>query len=258
MSKCEDIKTKYIESLIQHSVVRSTKNGCILLVPFLQISGEFIAIHYQFLDDNSVIIHDNGDTISELHLRGVEVLSDNDSKGKELLIQILRKFNFEVDGWTIKKIISFDEVGNATLDAINCLKSVFDLMFLHRANPSDPFKSLVTRFLNAQKITFVREYRISGKATQHTIDYAISAAENRDQIFLNICHGKRVKTIAEHSGFSCVDIRNAGHTFQWVPIINPEDDWNEASKSILRTYSDRIIEWGNHEDDFRKLFSINS
>ncbi|MCX6174742.1 MAG: DUF1828 domain-containing protein [Ignavibacteriales bacterium] len=238
--KCEILLDSYLRAVANNSEIRRIQDNCVLITPYLHSHGVYISV-FANESDNKIKVHDNGETLQSLFLRGVKIV-DN-SHREELLKDICRTYNVEVNGWTIQKIIEVDYLGEAIIDLINAVKSANDLIYLHQASSSNVFRFEVEMFLKGKNLSYTPNKKINGRTTEHRIDFHYKKEKDN---FINVISGSDLQTKVIKSGFSYYDIKENHTNFAWISVLNPEDKWTAHSLEILNQFS-QTVTWQNKD-----------
>ncbi len=245
---CDKLLKSYLDAFARHSEIIPMKDGCILITPYLHSHGVYITI-YAKAEGDRIVLHDNGETLQSLFMRGVR-LFENEHR-EQLLRSICKAYSVDLSGWAIEKTVTTDLTGEGIIDLINALKSVNDMIYLHQASTSDVFKFQVTMFFKERQLNVTQNHKVNGKTTTHKIDFYY----RRRQVdhFIKVMSGSQLQMKVIRAGFSYYDIRETKKEFSWINIINPEDEWSSSSLEILNGFS-KVISW-EHKDSLVKLLN---
>lgn len=245
---CNILLERYLKAVSENSIVKNIEDSCVLITPYLHSHGVYISIFANEENNGSIKIHDNGETLQSLYTRGVKIFENKNRE--QLLYDICKSYKVEVSGWSIQKIIDLEFTGEAIIDIINALKSVNDLIYLHQTTSSDIFKFEVKMFLKQKNLSFTPDHKIIGKTSSHKIDFYYK--KNQSDYFLNVISGSNLQNKVVRSGFSYYDIKESRQNFNWISILNPEDNWSKNSLGILNQFS-TTISWKNRDNLIKLL-----
>lgn len=210
---------------------------CAIVTPYLHSHGVYITV-YAKQQENGICIHDNGETLQSLLMRGVKIF---DAEHREQLLKnICTAYNVENSGWTIQKTVPPELVGEAMIDLINALKSTNDMIYLHSATSSDMFKFEVMKYFKDKRLDVTPDFSVNGKTTVHKIDFYYRHKQ-RDN-FIKVISGSQLQMKVIRAGFTYYDIKETKRDFAWISVINPEDEWTKHSLEILGGFS-KTVSW---------------
>ena len=113
------------------------QENCIFVSPYKSDQNNPISIFIKSLDDNNFEFHDNGKTLTELFSRGMNLYPKHYSVKNQLLLEICKKYEINIDGWVIKRSSTKDNVGSSIIEIIEAIKAISNLYYLHQMNFSD-------------------------------------------------------------------------------------------------------------------------
>lgn len=240
---CDILIEKYLEAIAKNSEIKKVGDNCILITPYLHSHGVFITLFANDTNGTEVKIHDNGETLQSLFTRGVKIFENPNRE--QLLNDICKAYKVQVAGWTIQKIVDIKYLGEAIIDLINAVKSANDLIYLHQSTSSDIFKFEVTMYLKGKNLSYTPNHKINGKTSPHKIDFYYRA--KKTDYFMNVISGTNLSNKVIRTGFSYYDIKENHKDFNWISIINPEDNWTKSSLDLLNQFS-TTVDWKNRDN----------
>ena len=248
----DQLKTDYMNWLKQKFVFTDLEKAIEITTPFLNSNQDFVQI-YAIKDGDNLILTDDGDTLNELYLGGLEL---NSQKRKEILESIIRSYGVSLSEngelFTKTTIDQFPHKKHALLQA---MLKVNDMLFLNRRTVKNIFLEDVKKFLWDNNIRFTPDVGLLGKSGYHQyVDIVIPASNKAGERFVqsinNLDRNKVQSTL-----FLWDDIKPVrGSNASLYVFVN---DLNKQIKSeditALQRYEVKVVTWGQRNAFVKEL-----
>lgn len=194
--------SQYIDWLKNNYRIKNLDKSSQITTPFTNAIGDNINIYVDKIGDKNFLLSDDGETINDLSLNGIELTATRNQMIDRILIGSgVKRVDDELN---IQGIYTeFPEKKHSLLQAI---LRVNDLMMTKRNSVVNLFSDEVTAFLKENDIIGTSKAKFSGiSGLNYTIDYTIPARKNRPEIFLQF-HNHLTFSAITNSTFIFEDI----------------------------------------------------
>lgn len=244
IDKFIDDYIKWLKSNI--TTYKFNNNVAEITLPFLNQINDYIQIYLIKGSNNQYILSDDGETINNLKMSGINL--DTNSRAK-ILDKILKSYGAFIDNDAIN--IKFSEMNlPQSLNAmIQAMHSVSDMFMLSRSTTKSIFIEDVEIFLNNNDIYPIRDASFTGSSgLLHKIDFSIQATKNSNQKYINTVN-KLDKYSAQLELFKSVELKESKNDiFDYVVIYNDTDNSvSDDNLNALYNYGIKPIAWSNKD-----------
>ncbi|WPX08071.1 DUF1829 domain-containing protein [Anaerocellum danielii] len=227
----------YLKWLKENTEVKNLKDNVIeLTTPFLDRHNDYIQI-YVIKDGDNLILTDDGYTLSDLEMSGMEI---NTERRKKILKTILNGFgvSLEKDALVTKCDIKTFPLYKHNL--IQAILAVNDMFMLSRHNVASIFIEDVESFLIAHDIRYVANINLVGKSGfSYKFDFAIPKSKKAPERFIKAVNNP-TKDITKSIIFSWNDTKQTReNSAKLYAMLNDED--NDIPQEIIRAFLEYAI-----------------
>ena len=175
--------------------VKQLKQASEIVTPFTNHVNDRIAIYVEFIDKNQIRISDDGVTLDELSMMGLDYKTDTRNK---ILNDILMDYQLTIKDeivYTVAKNVS--EFPQRKLNLIQGILSIYDMLFTAKENIGGLFKEEVLEFLFDNDFGGTEGPRLQGASgIIHSVDYSIGATKKRPQTLIRFLNSPSFKDVA--------------------------------------------------------------
>ncbi|SHK55154.1 DUF1829 domain-containing protein [Paramaledivibacter caminithermalis] len=228
----------YLSWLKENMSIKTIKDDVLELTsPFLDRHNDYMQI-YIIKTDNGYILSDDGYTINDLMLSGLEF---NTAKRKKILNTILNGYGVELDENDILKVKC--NIANFPIKKHNLLQamlSVNDLFVLSRNNVISIFLEDVETFLYNNDIRYISNVNFVGKSgLSQKFDFAIPKSKKMPERIIKTANNLN-KSLVESIIFSWNDTKSVrDNNTQLYTFINDID--KNISNSLITAFKEYDI-----------------
>lgn len=251
MKTCRLLIDSYLEFLRVGFEVLDGQQGCTIVTPFTDPSGDSIELTARRDEDGRVHISDLGEAYDFLYLSGVSPMSPGSAR-KDLIVEILKDNHCEMSNGEIETIVSPDEsIGRRVHGLINAILSVEDLVYVARATSIQTFRGEVDEYLSSRNISFSRDEPLRGRSRSNRFDFVIRKGLDTTALrALSTRTASYAKFLAVDTSFSILDVKQINPGLRGIPILDDRlglGPWEGEPLDVLNTYSDLVIRWMQRE-----------
>lgn len=175
--------------------IKQLKKASEIVTPFTNHLNDRIAIYIEFTEDNQIRISDDGVTLDELSMMGLDYQT---STRKEILSDILKNYQLSIEKETIYTIAkTVAQFPQKKLNLVQGLLSIYDMLFTTKENVAGLFKEDVFEFLFDNDFGGTEEPKLAGASgIIHSVDYSLGATNQRPQILFKFLNSPRFNDVA--------------------------------------------------------------
>ncbi len=248
--KCIDLVNDYIEWLRQKIKVEAIGEFCEITTPFLDRHNDQIQVYLKKVD-NMFILTDDGYTLGDLRLSGLEIEGE---KRKQILSSILNGFGAKLKGDEIIMEANPEEFPQKKHNLIQAMLAVNDLFVLTKTAVADIFKEDVEKYLRIHQIRYTPSVKLVGKSgLDHLIDFVIPESKIRHERIIKVVNNPTRQYIAA-TIFTWTDIREFRIKSDAYTVLNDnEQKINPELVSALQKYNIKPIFWSKREEYIKEF-----
>lgn len=224
-----------------------------ITTPFLDHHNDYIQLYILELGDDQYRISDNGNTLLDLHLSGVNL---NTKKRSQLLTSTLQRLGVKKEGNEIYVIApSSSRVPSAKHRILQAILAVNDMFYLSSQQVSSFFSEDVLQFFHEKQIYYSVNPTFIGKSTLiSTFDFSLQRNQSHPERLLKLMGSPSNSNLVKSIIFSWVDIRpqrEAGT--QLLVIINDQSSVDTKITTSLEEYDIVPLLWSERNDYISQL-----
>ena len=165
--------------------------------PYLDVSNDRISIELSEMRDGQLVISDSGNTLTDLWLEGLSV---KHGRRAELLNGILAGFGVKKEDDHLYLITTPDGFARDLLYFVQCVISVYDLVYTKEEVVVDIFSESVDRWLReraeSRGFDYQREVRVDGVSGDSVaMDFVVSQNGSRKYLKLMKDHPNSISSV---------------------------------------------------------------
>ncbi|MEW6087507.1 MAG: DUF1828 domain-containing protein [bacterium] len=230
----KELIQSYIDWLKQKITYKEINGYYEITTPFVNHINDYIQIYLKKDANDKIIMTDDGETISNLEMEGLDLSSP--SRKKELEI-ILNGFGVMVKGNELMTFATPSTFPVKKHNLIQAVLSVDDLFVLAEPKVEAFFLEDVVNFLMQNSVRFSRNIILQGKSTfQHKFDILIPPSDKAGERILKVVNSPKKQNIMAHL-FAFEDTKLARNN-EGIMILN------DLEKEIPSEVSQAIAEYG--------------
>ena len=221
-----------------------------LRTPFLDKHNDFIEIYVK-VDDDQVVLSDDGYTLDELEISGCSI---NSHKRREILRQNLAIFGIEEsDGALVMRCNAADFSARKHM-FLQGLIAIGDMMYLSSPTVVSVFKDDVEAWLEKNDIRFTPTIKLTGKSGfDHVFDFVIPKSKKQPERLVRI-FSRPNRERAESMVFSWVDTKEIRPPeTQAYAILNDAEPIPDSVYGALSAYGVNHVTWRNRDEYAEQL-----
>lgn len=240
----ENLIKKYIDWLNNKISLRQLGEWYEITTPFLNHHNDYIQI-FAKRENSKILISDDGITIDELEMLGVNI--DRSDKRKTELSVILNSFGIKKDEKNDLFLYcnenNFPESKHRFIQAI---LSVYDMYMLAEAKVESFFFEDVMKYFDDKSIRYTPNVQFVGRSNfPHQFDFSIPKSKKKPERIIKLLNTPR-KDLVISSLFSFEDTQKNRPDSTGIIIMN--DKTNKVSEEIIEAvsqYNIIPISWSN-------------
>lgn len=175
--------------------INQLKQASEIVTPFTNHLNDRIAIYVEYVNDNKIKISDDGVTLDELSMMGLDYEVPTRNK---ILTDILKNYQLYLENdviYTIAK--SRSQFPQKKLNLIQGLLSIYDMLFTVKENVGSLFKEEVFEFLFDHDFGGTVEPKLTGASgIVHSVDYSLGATKKRPQVLFKFLNSPNFNDVA--------------------------------------------------------------
>lgn len=232
---------------------KQLENSTEITTPFRNHINDLIRIYIDVLPNKELVLSDDGITLSELEMYGIDI---DTSTRKKLIEDTLQQFNLELQDDQIISNVKNNSFPQSKHNLIQGILKLYDLTLTSKVNATNIFYEEVYDFLNKEEIIGTPEASVSGESgITYTMDYILPSTRTKPEILLNFVNNLDFNKITSDS-FVFNDVKeirsknNKNQTGSEMFIIANDVDNNISSKVYKAADSQNIgiLKWSNKEN----------
>lgn len=228
---------------------------------FIEIQTPFVDMHNDFIhlffieNENGYRIDDDGYTLSELNMLGVDVT--NTKKRKEFFQTKLRIFGVSYDDKTEQLYIKFDslsEYPQKQHNLIQCLIQISDILLTSRSNVISIFTEEIKNFFDESDIIYTPDLGFNGKSgNQQNFDFVIPHRKEKKEKIIKAVNTPTSNNY-QNTAFPFVDIQDIRNDSEFFVLANDiNTPISDKFNNSLKNWGINVIPWSNKELIISKL-----
>lgn len=255
LRECDEIVREYIHWLRGGIVTSQLDNDvCAIETPFLDRYNDHIQIYIARIDGDAYRITDDGYTLNNLSMSGVDI---NSPKRREILDSITQSFGITVAGDELVAPSTRQELPRKKHNMIQTILSVNDMFYLSRESVASFFREDVERFLIANAVRYTPSLKLPGKSGfDHAFDFVIPASGEAPERLVRTINSPDKNSIQAYI-FAWNDARvmRPGEVTAYAVLNDTGTTIPPANTQALRTYDIKPVLWSARNQHLEELKS---
>ncbi len=245
---CRDTRSlidSYIEWFKEGIRLEEIEDSCEIITPFVDRNNDAIVIYLERSGDEYYLT-DDGDTLAELWLSGVEIKG----KREKIMTTILNGFGVERKDDELVVKTSKKDFPRKKHDLIQAILSINDMFMLSRHIVRGLFFEQVKSFLQNNEVHFGISITLKGKSgMDHNFDFHIAPARDKPEILIQAIGRPEKQTIITKVLFPYEDVRAKRPTpVEIYAFLNDEDeDVSSDLTSYISNSGGNPVPWSKRE-----------
>lgn len=188
-AECEKLIGAYVDWLRGGLSVAGVGEACELTTPFLDRHNDHIQV-YATRKNGSIVLSDDGYTLSDLRTSGLEV---DTPKRKMVLESVLNGLGVRTENGQLLVEASTYNLGQRLHSLVQAMLAVNDMFVMAQPRVASFFFEDVQRFLDSHDIRYTSRLKLSGKSGyDHGVDFLIpKSRQHPERILQAIATPKR-------------------------------------------------------------------
>lgn len=255
MDKIYDFKKDYIDWLNGNICQEKLSDTLYRLdFPFLDRNNDFTEIYIKVNSDDDFTLSDDGETVNDLEMSGVDIFSSQ--RRKAIFTEILNSHGVKLDEYEALTVNSSRaDLPQKKHMLMQCMLQVSDMFYLSKQQTKSLFAEDVRNFFETNKIYGIQGANFVGKSgLSTTYDFTIPHTDKAPERMIKIAPR--------------LDVQRAGYiTFLWedteaqrpnksrlfVFIQDTDTSISESAINAMVQYDIRPVLWSRRNEIIREL-----
>lgn len=248
--KTQQLLDGYINWFTQRYSVKELKEADEITTPFTNHLNDRITLYIEFLNKNKIKISDDGITLDELDMMGINI---NVPTRKKILETIIKDHGLTLtDGVLFKISETPSSFAQNKHDLIQGILSIYDILFTSKEISKGIFHEEVLDYFFENEFAGTPKPKLLGASgITHNVDYSLGATKKKPQILIKLLNDPSFKEVAAQQYISN-DLKEGLQTpkvkVRYVIIAN-DSKKRIPDKSLIASEDMGIdlIPWSNKE-----------
>ena len=243
------IVNEYLKWIKENTKIKN-KNGIdVITTPFALSNNDLIDIIVK-KNNNEIILSDDGETLFNLEISGVNIV-----KRKEIFEKFLRSYglNKTSEDEIIKKS-SYQNIGRDINDFIQGILSIDDMFLTSSNNVKHFFKEDVALFFEKNDFYPSPDIKLVGKNNlEYNIDYIITRTKNKKEKLIRVINSNnKDKIISAIFAFEDLEERNSENI---IIFNNTERELSNELEEVLKKKKIEVLNWTQKEKWIKEMIA---
>jgi prophage protein len=243
------IVNEYLKWIKENTKIKN-KNGIdVITTPFALSNNDLIDIIVK-KNNNEIILSDDGETLFNLEISGVNIV-----KRKEIFEKFLRSYglNKTSEDEIIKKS-SYQNIGRDINDFIQGILSIDDMFLTSSNNVKHFFKEDVALFFEKNDFYPSPDIKLVGKNNlEYNIDYIINRTKNKKEKLIRVINSNnKDKIISAIFAFEDLEERNSENI---IIFNNTERELSNELEEVLKKKKIEVLNWTQKEKWIKEMIA---
>ena len=246
----KDLIQSYVEWLKQKINYKEVNGHYEITTPFINHLNDYIQIYVKRDANDRILFTDDGETIKNLEMEGLEFSTPGRKKELEV---ILNGFGIAINDYELTTYATAQTFPMRKHNFIQAILAVDDLHVLAQPKVESYFIEDVLNFLDQNSIRYSKNIILQGKSTfQHKFDILIPASAKANERILKVVVNPKKQNIISHL-FGFEDTKLARNN-EGIMILNDVDQEIPADVTqAIKEYGIYDIPWTRREQHKFKL-----
>ncbi|WP_239734144.1 DUF1828 domain-containing protein [Mammaliicoccus sp. H-M33] len=186
MKTIEQKMNEYFNWLKQNYKYKKLDSSMEITTPFKNHLNDYIRIYVDFLPNGEIILSDDGLTLNELDMYGIDVKT----KTRTRIIQsVLNQFSLILKNNEIIANVNNESFAQSKHNLIQGILKIYDLTLTSKNNVTSLFYEDVFNFLYEENIGGFEKVSVSGESgIKYSIDYIVPGTKSKAEILINFAN----------------------------------------------------------------------
>lgn len=251
----EDLKLLYEQWISKQIQLENFDDFIEITTPFVDMHHDYIQLYFFKEKDGKYKISDDGYTINELSILGLDI--NNAKKRKKYFETTLKVFGVSYDPQTNELFVTLDSIQDYPKkqhNLIQCITRVSDMLLTTRNTVASIFFDEVSSYFEKKEVLFIRNTGFIGKSGyQQTFDFVIPHFKKKKE--------KLIQTVNTPSSdnytatlFSFIDVQDVKSEAEFIVIANDINiPIDQKFSSALANYNVRTFPWSKRDNWIKEL-----
>ncbi|MDN7144400.1 DUF1828 domain-containing protein [Liquorilactobacillus mali] len=240
--------SQYTEWLNQNYTIQNLEQGDEITTPFTNTIGDNIRIYVKPLKDNLIELSDDGNTLNDLDLMGIDMTTSTRNK---LLVNVLNQYNIKKNDDILKTESTPQNFPIKKQELLQTLLRVDDLFMTKKSLATDIFLQEVLSYFEENNFGGLPDYSLDGNTgNNYRYNYALGPTKKRPLTLFQIMNNPSFQRLAAEA-YALNDISQETNLKNKKPklviIYNSVYKIKEKSKNVTASSGIDAISWNNKE-----------
>lgn len=249
MMEVNNIVDEYFRWIKSNTKIKNKNGVDIITTPFALSNNDLIDIIVK-KTENEIILSDDGETLFNLEISGVNI-----TKRKEIFEKFLRSYGLSrTSKDEIIKKSSYQNIGRDINDFIQGILSIDDMFLTSSTNVKHFFKEDVALFFEKNDFFPSPDIKLIGKNNlEYNIDYIINRTKTKKEKLIRIINSNnRDKIISAIFAFEDLEERNSENI---IIFNNTERKLSSELESVLKNKKIELLNWTQKEKWIKEMIA---
>ena len=251
MSWIDEKINEYYQWLKDNTAIREDKGTGWFTVdsPFAGLFNDHIEIFVKKESETEILLSDDGETLCNLSLSGVDI--SRSSKRKEYLQKILNNYGVRLDGDEIFVTSNGADFAKKKHALVSAIISASDMDMLANTNITSMFSEDVMAFADMKGVLYTPMFIVRGKSGLD-FNFDFQVAGRQSELAVKTFNSLKQNNLSSYL-FCLGDVKEArertsGKEFRSLAIVNDAGARPSARLiDALRTYNTNVMLWSDRE-----------
>lgn len=171
----------YIKWYKENTTIKDFDNYSELTTPYVNHLNDRIRLYVEAIPENKIRISDDGQTLNELELIGIDLSSKT---RKQIIYSILRQFGTSINDDIISIESSIKDFPKAKHKLIQSIIRIYDLLNTKRTVITKLFTEEVQNYFFDADLGGTPNVKLTGQSgIDYQVDYVLGARKNRSEVW---------------------------------------------------------------------------
>lgn len=257
-----DISTEYLTWLKSNFIHLDRGNSQVLSTPFLDPFNDGIEIMLD-TDGKEAVLHDGGKTLENLLDMGVQI--EKSERRQSIIQHAIAGCGVRMNNGRLETVITHANKAQRMHFLTTAILRLNDLWMTASPRTVTDFFEIVKEYFDEHEILYTANKSITGRTVEHPIDFIIPLPKGRDRL-VKLISRPNIQA-AKIVSFTWFDLQESQPDAERIVLINDvitEHAFSENSEtidnahpklvnenviSILKGYSNKVINWSEAQND---------